>query len=767
MSSLVPFDFRCVGQLTGISLRCAPLHLCLPPGWPPTSADVAERHHKCVERAMASGLTAGGYSTPLLPGGVDPGAVHTFEQLRSGSTCTSSTATPLPPPGVEGTLMLAAQASSLNHSPVVTTPAAASASTATPSKPRVRYSAPRVISLHNPALCMEVFFKLQPIDGAVGGDDASDVARMKGKGKPADWTGGCAAITTASARALKAPAYTSEVARGSSHPNWSSIPTSALRPYSHHTHIELSVFYTGAFISAACALAAEPRAPDPPPAVAESAGACPSRAVHIEDEELASRDAVSRTPWDVCVHRFQIDVRHAFYMGATVEEADGTLRRLLRLEEQRVQGRRHLPRPLVYLRCLDGVFVPAVCFADWDAPVEDTLREWQSSHICTFSPAPVAADFRGFSPTPAPLNAVAGRNPLAPVAAAQAAAACKELPWSRAPSSIGWSYPAFASPRAGQQCVTMGDVKAAAYATLAWEQLAGAAEQRKAALADQLDAEATSHPTERSVAAQCAAVRVQLTAAREALTFSTLELESLRERVVQRQRCLLREEEALAAVRQYERRVTAPETAEAQQEQVRAEEVQRAHLRAQLARGRQQRVRELCLVYSVSLSSQYASHACANAADAKDHINNAALPILFGRAGAGTASHLVARTADAMHEEAVGLGHACHVLVVLSVLYNCTLPYPILLGSGQSLVLASPNVDAAQAFAAPYTQADARKYPLSCHKEAERPLMMAGALLLLRDCAVLAKAMGKPERRIAACADRLGALLDLLLYDVE
>ncbi|KPA84221.1 hypothetical protein ABB37_02273 [Leptomonas pyrrhocoris] len=771
MTSLVPFDFRCVGQLTGISLRCAPLHICLPFEWPSASSDTTEKHSTLAQETTASVLASIGDATPPSPRTGNPGAVDIPELVETNATCTSSSATPLPPPEAERALAPSMQAASPTHSPAVAKSTSATAPTASSSScgTRMPGSAPRVIGLHNPALCMETFFELFPADELANGDDARSFSDLSWKEKPADRNGGHSAVKADGEGASEAPVYTSEVVRGSSYPNWSSIPIAALQPYAHSTHIELSFFYTGSCISHACALDEGRPETDPPQMATESVTAAPCRAISIGDEvEPVKHGAASSAPSDVCVHRCRVDVRQTFYLGATMEEADVTLSRLLRLEQQRAQGPRHLPRPLIYLRCSDGVFVPTSCFADWQAPVASTFNEWQATRTHTFCPAPAAADFHGSSPTPSSLNTIAGRNSLAALAAAQAAAACVELPWSRAPSSIGWRYPAFAVPRVGQPRATMGDVKAAAYGTLAWGRLASVAEQRKTALANQLDAEATAHPTERAVAARCAAVRVQLSAAREALTLSTLELESLRERVGQRQQRLQREEETLAAVQQYESILTSPESVKVQREQVRIEEAQRAQLRAQLARVRQRRVRELCLVYTVTLSSHYAYHACANAADAKDHINTASLPILFaGRADADAASHLVASTADAMHEEAVGLGHACHLLIVLSILYSCTLPYPILLGIGQSHVLASPSVDAAQALDAPYTLTEARKYPLSCRKVAERPLMMAGVHLLLRDAAVLAKTMGKPERRIASCSDRLGALLHLLLYDAE
>ena len=693
------------------------------------------------------------------------------ELEQVSSTLVSSRATPplSPPPLSPETDRLPAPCSP-SHSPVLRHAVEAIA----PPVPPTAHTMPgagRVVSFHHPTLCVEAFFTLQWIGGQKGEEcEAASMGAAKSPLHKSDSTNFMANTTINTCDAdSHVLIYTSEVVRGSSHPSWSAIPASALQACAHGTCIELSVFYTGTFISKACSLQNEARERGLPHAAMNDAAAPLSGSTSSEDNDGAAAHVPSSpSPSDVCVHRCRADVRHTFYLGATVEEADVALSRLLRLEEQRTQGPRCLPRPLVYLHCSDGIFAPQACFADWRAPVADTVAEWQAARTRTFCPAPTASDFHVPSPSPSSLNAIAGRNSLAAVAAAQAAAACSELPWSRAPSAVGWRYPAFAVPRAGQLRVTLGDVKAAAHATLAWERLAHATEQRKRVLASQLDTAAVAHPTARAVMAQCAALRVQLSAAREALTLSTLELESLRDGVERRQRHLQREEEAFAAVQNYEKAVDTLETGQAQREQVREEEAQRAQLRAQLARGRQQRVRELGLMYAVTLSSQYASYACAVAADAKDYINNAGLPIVFADgADVDIAWHLVASSEEDMHEEAVALGHACHVLLVLSVLYSCTLPYPILLGGGQSHVLTSPSIDAAQARAAPYTLTDACKYPLSCRRAAERPLMMAGAHLLLRNGVVLADTMGKPERRIAACANRLGALLYLLLSDME
>ncbi|AIN99603.1 hypothetical protein LPMP_272240 [Leishmania panamensis] len=475
-------------------------------------------------------------------------------------------------------------------------------------------------------------------------------------------------------------------------------------------------------------------------------------------------------PTDMCVHRCQVDMRDVVYAGSTVEEADATLSRMLHLEQQQQQQQlqtRCGTRPIVFLRCTDGIFVPRVCLSDVSAAATALLEEMRAARTRTFAPPPTVAELQAISPFPIKLHTTTGQTSITATAAA-ISAACEELPWSRAPSSVGWRYPPTAVLRAGPLRVTMGDVKAAALTTVAWQRLADLTEARQSKLAVDLNREATADPLKRAQEAQCAGLRVQLSAAQEQLTLSALELEALREQVEQRQRQLQRQEEAHAKLQSYQAYTASSDVREQARATAHEEEAQRARLRAQLARSRQQRARELCLVYTVELSSQYANDACTRAADAKDHINKCALPIMFaGRADTDTASHLVASTAEDMHEEAVALGHAGHLLVVLSVLYSCALPYPILLGSGQSHVLSSPNISAEQVLAAPYTLTEACKYPLVCHKVAERPLMMAGVHLLLQDGIVLAKAMGKPERRVLACSDRLGALLDLLLRNVE
>jgi hypothetical protein len=695
----------------------------------------------------------------LSPHRGKPSGVDAADTVPLNFAAKSPPATLLPPPEVESAPAPAKQGSP-HHSPAFPMHDAAYSPLVAPSRTHKRRTEARFISLHDPSLCLETFFTLRIMDDHdVSEDDVAeraDVEATVSEGKNKDGDSRSAAVfSTAPLLHSGTVIYTSEVARGTHHPNWSSIPGPALKPCSQSVHLELSVFYTAPFL-----LKADTLAKSGSPANVTNA--------HRSNPVDAHGDDWTPLHSDVCVHRCRIDMRRTFYLGATLEEADVALSRLLRLEEQRAPCQRGLPRPLLYLRCSDGIFVPTSCFSGWHAPVAKTLHEWQVARTRTFCPAPAASDFQGTSPFPSSVNTIAGRNSLAAVAAAQAAAACTEVPWSCAPSSVGWRYPPFASPRAGQPRATLGDLKAAAQITLAWEWLADAAEQRQAALADRLDAAATAHPTELAVAAQYAALRVQLSAAREGLTFSSLALENLREAVRQRQRRLLAEEEALAAVHHYGARVTSQEAVAARQEQVRKEEAQRAQLRAHLARVRQRRVQELCLMYTVTLSSHYASHVCTTPADAKDHINSAGLPVLFvGRADANAASHLVASTADAMHEEAVALGHACHLLTVLSILYSCALPYPLLLGGGQSHVLASSNLDPALVLASPYTLTEGRKYPLSCRRAADRPLMMVGVHLLLRNGAVLAKAMGKPERRVAACADRLGAMLDLLLHDVE
>ncbi|CAC9500662.1 conserved hypothetical protein [Leishmania infantum JPCM5] len=542
--------------------------------------------------------------------------------------------------------------------------------------------------------------------------------------------------------------YTSEVARGSSHPCWSAIPPGQLNAYGAATQVELAFYYTAACLSNAVSLMASASDTTPPTTIPLD---------HI-------------VPADVCVHRCQVDMRDVVYAGSTMEEADATLSRVFHLEQQQHQQpqTRCCTRPIIFLRYTDGVFVPRVCLSDISAAATGLLEEMRAARTRTFAPPPTGAELQPTSSFPDTLHTIAGQSSIVATAAAEAAAACEELPWSRAPSSVGWRYPPTAVPRAGPLRMTIGDVKAATLATVAWQQLADLTEERQAQLAADLNREAAADPLERAGEARCAALRVQLSAAREQLTLSTLELEALREQVEQRQRRLQRQEEAQAKLQSYQVYTVSPEAGEQSRVTVREEEAQRARLRAQLARIRQRRARELCLVYTVELSSQYANEACTRAADAKDHINKCALPIMFaGRAEADTASHLVASTAEDMQEEAIALGHAGHLLVVLSILYSCALPYPIVLASGQSQVLQSPNISAEQVLAAPYTLTDARKYPLSCHKVAERPLMMAGVHLLLRDGIALAKAMGKPERRVLACSDRLGALLDLLLHDVE
>lgn len=621
-------------------------------------------------------------------------------------------------------------------------------------------SSAHTVNFHNPLLCIEVYYTigaLPPFSSSGAGvgqassaasagskrdtgatrehggrGDGDDEWAMEGQWPPT--------LVTS-----PVPVYTSEVARGSSHPCWSAIPPGQLNAYGAATQVELAFYYTAACLSNAVSLMASASDTTPPTTTLD----------HI-------------VPTDVCVHRCQVDMRDVVYAGSTMEEADATLSRVFHLEQQQQQQTRCCTRPIIFLRYTDGVFVPRVCLSDISAAATALLEEMQAARTRTFAPPPTGAELQPTFSFPATLHTIAGQTSIMTPAAAEAAAACEELPWSRAPSSVGWRYPPTAVPRAGPLRMTIGDVKAATLATVAWQRLAELTEERQAQLAADLNREAAADPLERAGEARCAALRVQLTAAREQLTLSTLELEALREQVEERERRLQRQEEAQAKLQSYQVYTVSPEAGEQSKVTAREEEAQRARLRAQLARSRQQRARELCLMYTVELSSQYANETCTRAADAKDHINKCALPIMFaGRAEADSASHLVASTAEDMQEEAIGLGHAGHLLVVLSILYSCALPYPIILASGQSHVLQSPNISAEQVLAAPYTLTDARKYPLSCHKVAERPLMMAGVHLLLRDGIVLAKAMGKPERRVLACSDRLGALLNLLLHDVE
>ncbi|TPP45965.1 hypothetical protein CGC20_32245 [Leishmania donovani] len=717
MTSLVPFDFRCVRHLTGVSLRCAPLHVCLAAQRPRRAAPTA------VPAQPTSAPDDGGYdsslhSTASLAKGGEGGICQSSSMQSNGEAATVGTLrrpSPSTPPHAttadrSGRLALPLPShpdqniNSLSDEAVRATPVAIAHIS----------SSGHTVNFHNPSLCIEVYYTIDALppfsSSAAGAGQASsaasagsthDTGATREYGSRGDGDDEWAMEGRWPPTLFTSPAhvYTSEVARGSSHPCWSAIPPGQLNAYGAATQVELAFYYTAACLSNAVSLMASASDTTPPTTIPLD---------HI-------------VPADVCVHRCQVDMRDVVYAGSTMEEADATL-----------------------------------------------SREMRAARTRTFAPPPTGAELQPTSSFPDTLHTIAGQSSIVATAAAEAAAACEELPWSRAPSSVGWRYPPTAVPRAGPLRMTIGDVKAATLATVAWQQLADLTEERQAQLAADLNREAAADPLERAGEARCAALRVQLSAAREQLTLSTLELEALREQVEQRQRRLQRQEEAQAKLQSYQVYTVSPEAGEQSRVTVREEEAQRARLRAQLARIRQRRARELCLVYTVELSSQYANEACTRAADAKDHINKCALPIMFaGRAEADTASHLVASTAEDMQEEAIALGHAGHLLVVLSILYSCALPYPIVLASGQSQVLQSPNISAEQVLAAPYTLTDARKYPLSCHKVAERPLMMAGVHLLLRDGIVLAKAMGKPERRVLACSDRLGALLDLLLHDVE
>lgn len=800
MSSLVPFDFRCVGHLTGVSLRCAPLHLTLPASTlRPSRAHQQQPQQRRRRRDLQRTVAASAGPSPSSPlalrredttghnspehliaswGAAQNDVDSAVASVQGGSGERGSTpATVLAPPAVIAAAAGVADEgpSSHNHTrqtssllPPHVDPASDGSRTPSPHAGAVSddegggdagsggTTVELEIDLHRPTLCLEMYFTLR-VTAPLG----TSSAVPEGAAMPIDKEA-AGKENSPHSLAASAPLHTSEVSRGSAQPRWADLPPTCLAAHAAATHLDVAFFYTASCLSQAAAL--------------QSTAASPSSSPRVSA--------------DVCVHLCHVDMCDVVYAGASVEEADATLSRLLYVDTQPLplspqqdKGRapsspkrspaaapapRGFTRPLVLLLCTDGVFLPRVSLTDFSASALALLEEIRAARTETFAPPPTAADLQMPSPTPSALHAIAGRSSVAATAASEIAAACTELPWSRAPSSVGWRYPPSSVPRAAARRISLGDVKAAALSTVAWQRLAELAEGRQAALADEFDAEAAADPAGRAQAARHAALRVQLAAAREQLTLSTLELEALQERVEERQRHLQRQEEAHALLQSHLTLTTSAEAQELARAAARDEEAQRARLRAQLARVRQQRARELCLVYHVELSNQYANLACTRAADAKDHINRCALPVLFaGRADTDTGSQLVARSADEMHEEAVALGHAGHLLVVLSSLYSCALPHPIVLGSGQSFVLASPTVGAAQAMTAPYTLTEARKYPLSCHRVGERPLMMGGVRLLLRDGVALARAMGKPERRVLACSDRLGALLDLLLRDAE
>ncbi|KAG5475458.1 hypothetical protein LSCM1_03578 [Leishmania martiniquensis] len=753
MTSLMPFDFRCLQHLVGVSLRCAPLHvrLAVPQPW---SAASTARHGTAMP-TNAPG--EGGHDSPLCllasseKSGEDGSCQKLSTQVRRETAAAAASGSPSSPAHTAsaddaGYLSLPLPPSP-GHNITPLGEEAAHASTAANADIT---SSVRTAKFHSPSLCIEVYYTIDvfppfsssaaPVGQTLSAAPAQAKRDTEDSRVHGDRDDESAVQEQRPPTLVTSPIslYTSEVARGSSHPCWAAIPPGLLGGYGAATQVELAFYYTAACLSKA--VSSVMSASDPTPSTT-----APLHRI---------------VPTDVCVHRCRVDMRDVVYAGSTVEEADATLSRVLHIEQQQQPQTRCSTKPIIFLRYTDGVFVPRVCLSDVSAAATVMLEEMQAARTSTFAPPPTVADLQVMSFLPSTLHRIGSQT--------STAAACEELPWSRAPSSVGWRYPPNAVPRAGPLRLTMGDLKAAALATVAWQRLADVMEARQANLAADLNCEAAADPEERAQEALCAELRVQLSAARERLALSTLELEGLREQVEQRRRQLRRQEEAHAQAQRHQAYIASSEAREQSRAMAREEEARRARLRAQLARSRQQRARELCLVYTVDLSSQYANEACTRAADAKDHINKCALPIMFaGRADADTASHLVASTAEDMHEEAVALGHAGHLLVALSILYSCALPCPILLGSGQSHVLPSPNISAQQVLAAPYTLTDALKYPLRCHKVAERPLMMAGVHLLLRDGIALAKAMGKPERRVLACSDRLGALLDLLLHDVE
>ncbi|GET89878.1 hypothetical protein, conserved [Leishmania tarentolae] len=763
MTSLVPFDFRCVRHLTGVSLRCAPLHVCLAAQRPrcalPTA--VTAQPTSELEGVYNISLHSTASSAKEDEGGTRQSSImQSDREVVAMKTQHRQSLSPLPhatPADDFGHRALPLS----SHPEQNITSLGEEETGATPEAVVDISSSAHTVNFHNPSLCIEVYYTIGALplfsSSASGGGQSSSVVSAELKhdtgfskvhgGRNSDDEGAMEGQWTPALVTSPVLVYTSEVVRGSSHPCWSAIPPEQLSAYGAATRVELAFYYTAACLSNAVPLMAS-----------ASDTALPT---------TTPRDHTVLT--DVCVHRCQVDMRDVVYAGSTMEEADATLGRVFHLEQQRQPQTRCCTRPIILLRCMDGIFLPRVCLSDMSTVATTLLEEMRAARTRTFAAPPTGAELQLTSSFPTTFHTIAGQSSIMATDTAEAAAAaCEELPWSRAPSSVGWRYPPTAVPRAGPLRMTMGDVKAVTLATVAWQRLADLTEERRTKLAMDLNREVAADPLERAEEARCAALRVQLSAAREQLTLSTLELEALREQVERRQRLLQRQEEAHAKLQSYQAYTVSPEAREQSMATAREEEAQRARLRAQLARTRQQRTRELCLVYTVVLSSQYANEACRRATDAKDHINKCALPILFtGRAEAGTASHLVASTAEDMQEEAIALGHAGHLLVVLSILYSCELPYPIILGSGQSHVLQSPNISAEQVLAAPYTLTDARKYLLGCHKVSERPLMMAGVHLLLRNAIALAKAMGKPERRVLACSDRLGALLDLLLHDVE
>lgn len=540
--------------------------------------------------------------------------------------------------------------------------------------------------------------------------------------------------------------YQSDVTRGTVYPHWASIPPDVVEEHASLSTFLLDLYYSKSFIATAQQLKFRYESED-----MES----------IVDQGRSMSAAAPPTlglTGDVRAWRFDIDMTDTVFLGVSIEEADSVVERLTQPTPN--DGGASVVSPLLYLLCRDGVLVPRSCLSK----VAVSLVRQLNLRFHTFSSS---------STPPLEVTSLCRWDGTAPV----------EVPWSISPAGEAWrsssntgagaaSPPTpplsrgAVTPRSKRNAATLGDVKSLTTATLAWHLLTQLLLSRRRHFLSSVDHAMADpflvHQLEQQ--SQCAQLQVRLSSAREQLTLSTLELERMCAVVEQRQRQLLHLEDSLEVLQSRFAAMASPENEERVANMSQYEELKRSHLRAALARCRQQRTQELALLYSVQLSSRYGDRTCQRASDAKDSINKVALPIVFsGRADIDAASHLLAYSSEELVEEATALGYAGHLLMILSVIYAVALPHPILYGGTRSCILSSPQVQPEQLLGATLTSTEARRYPLFCLKAAERPLMMAGVHLLLRNCAFLASAMGKTDRRTESCSDRLGVFLHLLL----
>lgn len=504
--------------------------------------------------------------------------------------------------------------------------------------------------------------------------------------------------------------FRSEVCEDTLHPTWRCLPADVVARHGALTTLTFELFYCANPLQ--CGRAEQP------------AGA------GLEDRD------------DILVFRSVLDLTTLQYVGRSVMEADEV--------GDALPSATATGGPFtLFTHCVDGVFTPG----EVGSPAVQTVV---TNGEVAWSRSPAGVGMYAWG-TLAGRHGGAGAGPRA-----------------AAPSDVtrGGS-PASTRARRLLPCgMTLGDVKTLTTATTAWHLIGDIAEARREEQLHRIDAESTRARPHAITSAATATLQARLTEANERLTLATLELERLRAEVERKQRALMHQEEALEAVLAPEWQVThggggggvegSRSSPQAWEKEVREEELLRADVRAQLARCRQQRTQELRELFPVELAEQFAVP-CRVVRNAKDTIQGATLPILFvDRSEAEGRYVFVASTAEVMTEEAVALGYVVQVLHTLAILYDCVLPYPLLMAGPRSRVLARPGLSVAQAVS-PFTGAVDDKYPLYCTRVTDRPLMTTAVRLLLKDAVVLAKAMGKEVDRVLAQGLRLGTVVSALL----